>query len=128
MENTLVRDVMVARPKTMPATASVADVRQTFANPHVISALLVDATAFAGVIARGAIPDTVPDDASARDFASTDVPTIRPDMPVADAVAMLDADGERRLVVLDEDGATLAGLLCLDESRTGFCGTGSQHS
>src|SRR6185312_14081959 len=103
MENTLVRDVMVARPKTMPATATVADVRQTFANPHVISALLVDATTFAGVIARGAIPDNVPDDASARDFASTDVPTIRPDTPVADAVAMLDADGERRLVVLDED-------------------------
>lgn len=128
METTLVRDVMVSRPKTMPATATVADVRQTFANSHVISALLVDGTAFAGVITRDAVPDAVPDDASARDFASIDVPTIRPDMPVAEAVAMLDADGERRLVVLADDGATLAGLLCLDESRTGFCGTGSQHA
>jgi CBS domain-containing protein len=128
MEDTLVRDVMVARPKTMPATATVADVRQTFANPHVISALLVDGTTFAGVIMRGAVPDTASDTASAREFASTDVPTIRPTTPVAEAVAMLDADGERRLVVLDDDGVTLAGLLCLDESRTGFCGTGAQHS
>jgi CBS domain-containing protein len=119
----LVRDVMVARPKTMPVTATVADVRRTFANPHVISALLVDGPMFAGVINRDAVPANAPDDASARDLARTDVPTVTPDVPVADAVAVLDSNAERRLVVLAHDGATLAGLICLDESRSSFCQT-----
>lgn len=119
----LVRDVMVAHPKTMPVTATVADVRRTFANPHVISALLVDGPMFAGVINRDAIPATASDDAGARAFARRDVPTITPDMPVADAVVVLDSNAERRLVVLAADGATLAGLVCLDESRSGFCQT-----
>lgn len=117
----LVRDVMVSRPKTMTAGASVADVRRVFANPHVISALLVDGTVFAGMINRGDVPSTGSDDAPARDFARTDVPTVRPDAKVADAIAVLDSNRDRRLVVLDDDGVTLAGLICLDESRDSFC-------
>lgn len=119
----LVRDVMVTRPKTIPATASVADLRGMFANPHVISALLVDGSTFAGVIDRDEFPVDAPDDASARDFAQTDVPTVTPDARVVDAMHMLDLTAQRRLVVLDDDGATLAGLICLDESRSGFCQT-----
>jgi CBS domain-containing protein len=49
-----------------------------------------------------------------------DVPTIEPDADLAEAVRILDALGERRLVVVD-DGGTLRGLLCLTSDRSGFC-------
>jgi hypothetical protein len=38
-----------------------------------------------------------------------------------DALALLEGRGEPRLVVLDEDGVTLRGLLCADTAGTGFC-------
>ncbi len=119
--NLLVRDVMVSRPKTMPATASVADVRRTFENPHVVSALLVAGTSFAGLLNRADLPADASASVPAREFARTDVPTISPHARVADAIAVLDAADDRRLVVLDDDGVTLAGLICLDESRDSFC-------
>jgi predicted transcriptional regulator len=117
----VVRDVMVARPKTLPADATVADLRRLFENTHVISALLVDGTAFAGAVHRDGVPADAPDTMAARDLARRDVPTARRDTPVKDAMAQLDATGTFRAVVLDDDGVTLAGLVCLDQPRTGFC-------
>jgi hypothetical protein len=38
-----------------------------------------------------------------------------------DAVALLEGRDEPRLVVLDEDGVTLRGLLCGNPTATGFC-------
>ena len=103
-----VGDVMVTRPKTTPANATVGELREVFANPHVISALLVDGDLFAGIVHRDAL-------------AAAGTVTVRPSMPLPDAVAILDGADSRRLVVLADDGETLAGLLCLDESRSGFC-------
>jgi len=42
---------------------------------------------------------------------------------MGEAIALLEARGDFRLVVLDGDGegATLAGLLCLDRRGTTFC-------
>lgn len=116
-----VGDVMVRRPKAMPATATVADLRRAFANPHVISALLVDGDAFAGLVNRVDLPEAARDDAPARDFADAGVVTVRPSTALPEAVKTLDTDQGRRLVVLEDDGRTLAGLLCLDESRSSFC-------
>ena len=39
----------------------------------------------------------------------------------ADAVELLDRNREPRLVVLDEDGQTLRGLLCFNQSSASFC-------
>ena len=47
--------------------------------------------------------------------------TIDPDAPLTEALAVLDEHAERRLVVLDRDGGTLRGLLCLSSDRNGFC-------
>jgi CBS-domain-containing membrane protein len=115
-----VRDVMVTRPKTLPADATVADLRRLFENTHVISALLVDGAAFAGAVHRSAVPADAAGTMAARELARRDVPTAGPDTPVDEAMAMLDATGEFRVVVLDDDGG-LAGLVCLDQPRTGFC-------
>jgi CBS domain-containing protein len=115
----LVRDVMVHRPKTLPADATVADLRRQFENPRVQTALLADAGRFAGAIAPDELPSDAPDDAAARDYARSDVPTLAPDATMAEALALLDERGDFRLVVLE--GGSLAGLLCLDRRGTTFC-------
>lgn len=117
----LVRDVMVTRPKTLPASATVADLRRLFENPHVATALLVGGTRFAGAIDRDALPADAPLDASASAYAAAETTTTSPDAPMSEALRQLDAAGARRLVVLEDDGVTLSGLLCLDSKGTGFC-------
>lgn len=116
-----VRDVMVTRPKTLPANATVGELRQLFKNPHVATALLVDGSRFAGAIDKHALPDAVPDEASATTYTRAEHATTTPDARMSDALAQLDETGARRLVVLADDGVTLRGLLCLDSKRTGFC-------
>ena len=119
----LVRDVMVSRPKTLPADATVGDLRAQFRNPRVQTALLADEGRFAGAIAPDELPVGADADEPARTYAHIDVPTLPPDATMAEAIALLDERGDFRLVVLDGDGdaATLAGLLCLDRRGTTFC-------
>lgn len=121
VEGARVRDAMVASPKTMPADGTVADLRATFANPHVVSALLVDGRRFVGLVDRDSVRDELPDGQPARSLLRPDVATIDPDAPLTEALAVLDEHAERRLVVLDRDGGTLRGLLCLSSDRNGFC-------
>jgi len=116
-----VADVMLKRPKTLPATATVGDVRALFANEKVVTALFADGAAFAGVLDRDDLPTDAADDEPARGYARMDVERVAPDTPVPAARAWLDEHDERRLVVLDPDGTTLRGLLCLNRRRTGFC-------
>lgn len=117
----LVRDVMLKSPKTLSADTSVAAAREFFANPKMITALLVDGAAFAGALDRDDLPADAADTAPARPHAHRDVATISPDRCMQDALAVLDEHHTNRLVVIDDDGATLAGLLCLDLQRAGFC-------
>jgi CBS domain-containing protein len=116
-----VRDAMVTSPKTMPADGTVADLRAMFANRHVVSALLVDGSEFVGLVHRDEVNDDVPDERPARLLARREVATIGPDAPLAEALTVLDERADRRLVVLDPDGRTLRGLLCLTGDRDGFC-------
>jgi FOG: CBS domain len=116
-----VRDVMVKRPKTLPVEATVADVRRYFDNPKVVNAVLVDGTAFVGVLEREDLSATAPESSPVRGLARRTGLTIAADAPMSEAIAMLDEHDERRIVVLGDDGETLVGLLCLDKHRTGFC-------
>jgi len=115
-------DVMVRRPKSLPVDATVGDVRRKFENPSLQNVVLLDGTAFAGLVDRGEVPADAPDSARAREFAASDVLTTSPDVPVPDVLAAMDADQLSRLVVLDADGRTFAGLVCLDHTGEGFCG------
>jgi CBS domain-containing protein len=117
-----VRDVMLTRPKTLPAEATVADLRRMFTNPHVESALLVDGSQFVGLVDRGQVDERSPDDLLASALAQREKVTIRADASVADAVARMDGNGSRRLVVVAADDTTVEGLLCLSTDRRGFCG------
>ena len=117
----LVRDVMVRRPKTMAADSTVADLRAHFENPRVRTALLADDGRFAGAIAPEELPDGAAGAEPARAYAAADVPTVGPDGPMTDALALMERRGDHRLVVVADDGETLVGLLCLDKTGTSFC-------
>jgi len=116
-----VADTMLRNPKTLPADASVADARRLFEKPSVLTVLLTDGSRFRGAIERGELPDTADDSAPALDFARSAVASITPDASVGEALDRLAADDSKRLVVLDEDGTTLRGLLCLTSSGSAFC-------
>jgi CBS domain-containing protein len=117
-----VGEVMIPRPKTMNADAPVADVRRAFEHPSVRTVLLAsDDGAFRGAIDRDAVPATARDDEPAAAYADTEPVTATPDMPIPDAIKLLDDQTEPRLIVLDEDGATLRGLLCFNRGSSEFC-------
>lgn len=115
-----VRDVMQARPKTLDARATVADLRRLFENVHVRNALLVEDGAFVGSVEREQVENEVSDGTPAGDLASRDVLTISPEASAAEARRLLDEAGAWRLVVAGA-GDRLEGLLCLNADRTGFC-------
>jgi predicted transcriptional regulator len=115
-----VRDLMRARPKTLPSDASVGDLRRLFGNPRVRDALLVDGAAFVGVVDRDDLGGG-PDDTPARELAHSTGVTIGPEATIDEAMARLEERGTWRLVVVGSDGVTLEGLLCLNAKRTGFC-------
>ena len=63
----------------------------------------------------------MPDSAPAVAYADRDLATVTPDTPLTDAVKLLERSREPRLVVLDQDGRTLRGLLCFNRSSESFC-------
>lgn len=116
-----VGEVMIAGPKTHPADALVGDVRRAFENPSVRTVLLAEDGLFRGAIDREALPDDAPAGEPALPYAETEPVTAAPGMPVAEAIKLLDDQPEPRLIVLDEDGATLRGLLCFNRRSKEFC-------
>lgn len=116
-----VGEVMVRSPKTLPSDATVADVRRVFEKPDVRTVLLADGDRFGGLIERDRLPGDAPDGALAKVYLDPAPATATPGTPMPDAIDLIAARGEPRLVVLDEDGITLRGLLCGNVTATGFC-------
>jgi CBS domain-containing protein len=120
MEGQSVADVMLPNPKTLPGSATVAEVRGLFADhTSVQMVLLADGDTFRGAITE--LPDDAADSAPALDHADHAPATLSPTASAADAFDAAKALPHRRVVVLGDDGALL-GLVCLDETRTRFCG------
>ena len=117
----LVAEVMISKPKTLPSSARVRDVRSVFEKKNVRTVLLVEGEEFRGAVERDSLPTSAADDEPALSFADADPLTTMPDTPMRDVLPLLDGRDEPRLIVLDEDGTTLRGLLCADSSGTGFC-------
>jgi CBS domain-containing protein len=116
-----VGEVMMPGPKTHPADALVGDVRRAFEKPSVRTVLLADGGVFRGAIERDQLPEDAPADEPAAQYADTQPVTATPAMPISEAIKLLDDQPEPRLIVLDEDGATLRGLLCFNRSSSEFC-------
>lgn len=58
-------DVMITRPKVLPADATVRDVRALFDDDHVAMVLLCEGDRLLGALVRQNLPDTVPSAAPA---------------------------------------------------------------
>lgn len=116
-----VGDVMIRKPKTLPASALVRDVRLAFERPKTRTVLLADDDRFAGAIERGGLPGDASDDAPATSYVEPNPLTTGPQTLMTDAIELLESRDEPRLIVLDEDGVTLRGLLCANRTATGFC-------
>ena len=111
-------DLMLAAPKTLPGDASVADVRNQFANPKVQMVLLADGLNLVGSIT--AVPDDASDDEPAVRYVDQSADTISPGEPGDVAFERTLASPHRRVIVVGQ-GGQLLGLLCLNAAKTGFC-------
>jgi CBS domain-containing protein len=116
-----VGEVMIVRPKTQPGDALVGDVRRAFEQPSIRTVLLADDGVFRGAIERDNVPADAADGEPAIAYADTEPVTATPTTPIPDAVKLLEDQAEPRLIVLDEDGATLRGLLCFNRGSDEFC-------
>jgi CBS domain-containing protein len=114
-----VAEVMISRPKTLPATATVADARRMFENPSVRTALVADDGRYAGELTRADI-EGLDGAAPISEAASMPAGTAAKDDTVAAALERMDAVGTDRLAVVDPDG-TLRGLVCLSRSHGHLC-------
>ncbi|HUK95566.1 MAG TPA: CBS domain-containing protein [Gaiellaceae bacterium] len=116
-----VGDVMIPRPKTLPADSSVADVRELLEHRGVRTILLAEDGDFRGAIERGGLPANADDDEPAAGYADLDPPSVTPETPMTDAIELLERAREPRLIVLDEEGVALLGLVCAKPGAKTFC-------
>jgi CBS domain-containing protein len=116
-----VAEVMVPVPKTLPSDAVVRDVELAFENPSVRVVVLADGGVFRGTIERADLPQGDAADEPASRYADSAPLSARPAMPMREAVELLERCREPRLVVLDDDGETLRGMVCLSRSQNSFC-------
>ena len=82
---------MIVRPKTLPATVVVRDVRAVFGQPSHRTVLLTDNGIFRGSIERERLPADADDDEPAARYAEIQPVTATPDMPIPEAVALFEA-------------------------------------
>jgi CBS domain-containing protein len=119
-----VGEVMLSRPKTLGTDATLAEVRRLFENPNVRTAVLVDGERFFGTVERDDLPEGAGDGDAAREYARFDAELVRPEIPLCDVLPQLERSREGRLVVVGDDGVTLAGLLCQRGFDDAFCSGG----
>ena len=119
-------EFMVSRPKTLPATATLADVREAFTDDHVHLALIVEE----GNVLRSTVTRQdlelagsrgVPDSEPAAEIGVVEGRTIDAETDAEYALRTLTGAAERRRAVID-DHNRLLGLLCVKRSGRGFCG------
>ncbi len=123
-EHLTVAQVMLNRPKTLWAHATVADLRRLFENATLRTVLLVDGDTFVGTVERPDLPDSAADGEPARAFARLDAERATPALLVSEVMPLVERSREGRVVVVDEDGSTLRGMLCLRTVYDAFCTDG----
>ena len=122
-DETTIADVMLRRPKTLAADATVADARAMLESKSLKLLLLVDDGRFVAAVSR--IPEHAQEQEAALLFADEEPPiTTEADLPVSVALERLGHQPGGRLIVVGED-RTLLGLVCLTASGNEFCGLGS---
>lgn len=116
-------DLVIRHPKTLPAHATVGEVRAQLADDHVHLALLTDGHLLVGTLLRSDLPASVRDEDAARRHALLGDRVVLPDRSASEVYEDLRRRGVRRVAVMASDGV-LVGLACLNRRLTGFCSDG----
>ncbi|HEY7077060.1 MAG TPA: CBS domain-containing protein [Solirubrobacteraceae bacterium] len=121
LEGRTAADVVHTRVSTVPATATVGELRAYFAESDSRQlALLVDGDRYAGSLSRADLPADADASAPAARLARQG-PVIAPAAPAREAWEGALAQPSARLPVVDGDGA-LVGVVAINHARDGFCG------
>ena len=120
-EGAVVADVMLRDPKTLPAGATVGQVRELLERPSVQMVLLADAGVFTGAVTE--LPAGVADDEPAATVADPSPLALGPDESAATAFELAARLPHRRIVVLDEQ-PQVRQVAVRDRRRTGRAGEG----
>jgi CBS domain-containing protein len=117
-----VEDIMIPRPKTLPADSLVSDVRALLEDhAGVKTVILTEDGVFRGAIDRHALPAEAAGHEPASWYADHQPNIVTPGTPMMEAIPLLEGLREPRLIVLDEDGSALLGLVCAKPGATTFC-------
>ena len=119
---------ITTRGKELAATDTVGDARALFANGSVQLVPVLSGQVYLGVVSRDAVAGAPDPRTPVASFASDAVPTALARTPAAEAFAELDRSGATRLVVLEDDGATYRGLVCLRSDRQRVCVDAECHT
>ena len=122
LEGRSVTDVMLAKPKTVPSSATVSEARELLARSSVQMLLIADGDRFCGALTE--LPADAENNTTTHNNTNTQPKTQPPNTTTTEAFERTAAHPARRIVVLDDD--KLVGRVCLDETRTRFCGRSSR--
>jgi CBS-domain-containing membrane protein len=115
-------DVIHKRFSTLPADATVAQVRDWFAaSSHRRMAFLADNRRYAGSLTRDDLNGDLDPTSYAVHLAHTG-PTIAPDAPAHSGYELAIATPAQRVPVVDRDG-TLTGVIGVTDDLAAFCGS-----
>jgi CBS domain-containing protein len=123
-EQLTVAQAMLNYPKTLRADATVADLRRMFERSTMRTVVLVDGQTFVGTVERPDLPDAAADGEPARAYARLDAERVTPERLIADVMPLLEQSREGRLVVVEDDGTTLRGMVCMRSAHDAFCTDG----
>lgn len=116
------------RGKELSAAATVGDARALFDNGSVQVVPVLSGATYVGAVSRDVLAADLDPATPVAGLASPLVPTALASSPGADAFAELDRAGATRLVVLDDDGVTYRGLVCLTSDRERACVDAECHT
>lgn len=113
-------DLVIRYPKTLPAHATVGEVRAQLADDHVHLALLTEGDVLVGTLLRSDLPASVRDEQAALPRARLRERVVPPERSAVEVYEYLRRSEVRRVAVVAPDGV-LVGLVCLNRRLTGFC-------
>lgn len=117
------------RDRTVRAGDPIARLDEVFRNPSVTVVPVLDEFGrYVGAIGRDSLAASR-DARTAREVAQPQlIPVVCASVGAETALAQLDADGGKRLVVVADDGTTYRGLVCLRSDRKRLCVESECHS
>ncbi len=113
--------VVMARGKELRTTDTVGAARAIFRRGETLVLPVLEDDRYLGSVTRALLEVDAPDDAPIASIATDAVPVAGAGTSTREALAILDADGGQRLVVLADDQSTYVGIVCLRTDRVRLC-------